>query len=280
MSIDGPGILDSDLAHDVYHSTLDLYDAGCTPDQLQAHLADFERDYLHELDREIFLATVIKLRWEIGLPVDDLRTRLAQWVDSGKSRENWLAGGDQALATSRISALKRLLRQTEQARKAPRARKKHTQVRNKLFELGDCVMLDGESGVHLGVVCMIDEYRGRCEYAILVMHPDTPRSAEGFANGRYYGRTIPSTLHEAGVILGPHVICPEHRMLLREGNPFKKIGRLDLEPSRYHLGSFGGVLTMQDVIDDFARTVANKPAFGRQLMPLRELLISEPLDRN
>lgn len=273
MSIDGPGILDSDFAHDIYNSTLDLYDAGCTPDQLHAHLADFERDCQDELDREIFLAAVIKLRWEIGLPVDDLRASLAQWVDSGKSRENWLAGGDPSLAASRIAALKRLLRQTEQARKAPRARKKYAKVQNKLFELGDCIVLDGEFGVHLGVVCMIEEYRGRCEYAILVMHPDTQRSAEGFANGCYYGHKIHSTLHEEGFIRGPHVICPEHRMLLREGNPFRKIGHLDLDPSRYHLGSFGGVLTVQDVIDDFARTLANKPAFGRDLMPLRELLI-------
>ena len=276
MPIDGPGILDSDLAHDVYHSTLDLYDAGGTPAQLYTHLAELERSCVDELDLEIHLAATAKVLWDIGLPVDELRTRLAQLLDSGNCLAMWMATGDPPLAAARVAALKRLLRQIQQVRKTPRARKKYAKVQNKLFDVGDCVRLEAETATYLGVVCRIVEHRGHCDYAILVMHPDTQPSAAGFAQGRFYGHKIESALHPQGFILGPHVIRPEHRMLLREGNPLQKVAHLQLDTSRYDLGSFGGVLTMQHVIEDFARTIANNPAFGKSLIPLRALLLESP----
>jgi hypothetical protein len=63
-------------------------------------------------------------------------------------------------------------------------------------------------------------------------------------------------------------------MLLRENNPFKTLGHVDLDEKAYGLGSYGGVLTMQHVIEDFERTETKSSIFGQKLLPFRDLLMS------
>lgn len=139
----------------------------------------------------------------------------------------------------------------------------------KPFEPGDCLELRVGDRVYRSVVCMVVEYRGVCDYAMLVMARDTGADVASYAAGRYYGHEIPGS---GASWPAPHVIRPEHRMLLREGQPFQRVGHLELDPSRCMLGSFGGVLTVQDVVEDFERTQQDAAVFGWSLMPLRDLL--------
>jgi hypothetical protein len=145
-------------------------------------------------------------------------------------------------------------------------------VRTKLYSVGDCLHLAAEGRVYRGVVCKILEYRGQCEYAILVMGPHTISTTESFEFGTYYGRRIPSTLDKRAWILAPHVIRPEHHMLVRAGNPFQILGRVDLDETTYCLGSFGGVIEMKNIIEDFERMETKAKVFEYELLPLRELM--------
>ena len=268
MSIDGPGITESDLGHDVYNEILDMYDAGARISDIRARLREFEDTLADELDREIYLAASARALWEIGHLDESIGQGLADLVRSGASSALWQETGDLELAKARATVLSRLLRQIKAPRQKPRARKKHAKVRRKLFLAGDCVELSTESRTYRGVVCTIREYRGDCEYAILVMVPETESTAESFASSAYFGRRIRTP---EGRTAGPHVICPEHRMLIRERNPFLVVGHLELNPESFILGSFGGVLDMNDVFADFARTIEQAAVFGNQRLPLAEL---------
>jgi hypothetical protein len=197
-------------------------------------------------------------------------------VASGASLAIWSKDADDSLAKERRKVLQRLLRQTSSPRKTPRARKKYPKVKVKLFAIGDCVQLQTEDKIYRGVVCKVLEYRSQCEYAILVMSPETMASIESFTNGYYFGHHISSTLNEKGFELGPHVIRPEHRMLVRANNPFEVVCRVSLDPTKFRLGSFGGVLEMSHVIEDFERTQTKSALFGQYLLPLKELLAAEP----
>jgi hypothetical protein len=104
------------------------------------------------------------------------------------------------------------------------------------------------------------------------MGPETTTDPRSFGDGYYYGRRIPSTLHSAGFILGPHVIRPEHQMLVRARNPFEMLGKIDLDETKYMPGSFGGVLEMAHVVADFERTHKSAALFGDRLLPLSELM--------
>ena len=272
MSIDGPGILESDLAHDVYNEILDLYDAGVPIAELHHRMVTFEESLSDDLEKELYLAAVAKAFWEIGHLPETLHTRLSRLVASGASLALWGQGGDRDLAKARKAVLLTFLRKIAQPRSKPRPRKKYSTVHAKLFSVGDCVRLAANEKIYRGVVCKVLEHRGQCEYAILLLGPTTSSTNESFESGSFYGRRIPSSLDKRGYIFGPHVIRVDHRILVRASNPFQTVGRVDLDESKYCLGSFGGVLDMNDVIDDFERTETKKKAFAYDLLPLSQLI--------
>jgi len=271
MSIDGPGILASDFAHDVYNQVMDWWDADVSFDEICERLRDYGDTAREPVDAEIFLAARVKAFWQIGQLPAALREALRAMVDEGTSLAAWADGGDAALARQRKAALERLLAQTATPKARPRPRRKYPQVRERLHAVGDCLELAADGKTHRGVVCRIRQYRGQCEYAVLVMHPETGSTRESFEAGRYYGNAIRTP---DGVLAGPHVIRLEHRLLVRAGNPFKTIAHVDIDESRLMYGSFGGVLDMHDVIEDFERTIdIGCSAFRMQLAPLAGLLV-------
>lgn len=254
MSIDGPGLLESDLAHDTYNRILDLWDAGVEIEEIRRQLHPLEEFANDPMVREIFLAACIKALWEIGQLPATLRLELFKVVEEGASLAQWTESDDATTSRQRRSVLKRLLKQTEVPKAKPRGRRKSAAISKKLYAVGDCLELVAGQRTHRGVICKVKERRGVCEYALLVMHPDTASTRESFEAGRYYGngQWVPD-ISDAG----PHVIRLEHRMLVRAGNPFRIVARVDLDESRCRYGSFGGVLDMNDVIEDIERTQAD-----------------------
>lgn len=272
MSIDGPGLIESDLGHDVYNDILDMYDSGLEVSAIRERLISVESELTDDLEQEIFLAAAAKSFWDIGHAQEDLQVRLTDLLAIGRSAAQWEQVAGTKVAKARAIVLTRLLGQLRNARANPRPRKKYASIAKKLFRVGDCLLLDFPGESHRGVVGKILEHRGRCEYAVLVMEKGAGSSVEAFANGRYYGRRIPSYVSERGFELGPHVIRLDHRMLLRERNPFVVVGSVPLDEQRFMLGSFGGVLNIGDVVDDFNRTERNSGGMANDLLPLRDLL--------
>lgn len=254
---------------------LDLYDAGTPISEVRTRIATYEESFFNDLDKELYLAASAKAYWEIGHLPDTLRTELSRLVESGTSLVLWAQSGDEALAKARKGVLLKLLRQIAVPRPKPRPRKQYAKIRTKLYSAGDCLQLAAEGTVYRGVVCKILEYRGQCDYAILVMEPNTASTAESFASGKYYGRRIPSMLDKHGFVFGPHVLCLGHRLLVRAGNPFQIVGHVELDETTYILGSFTGLLDMTDVMEDFERTITKNKVSGAELLPLHQLMRSE-----
>lgn len=269
MSVDGPGILQSDLGFDVYNQIIDLYDAGANIARIRKRLSQFEASLADDVELEIYLAASAKALWEIGQLEETRRKKLSRLLESGKSLRLWEEDADRQFARARKAALSRLVAQLAKPRKNPRARKTYTAVRKKLFSVGDCLHLVTPAKTYRGVVCGVSEHRGRCEYAVLVLAP-----SKSFVTAKYYGREISSFGGEgdSGTVLGPHVIRLEHRMLIREGNPFEVVSHIDLDENKFEWGSFGGVLNIDDVIADFERTMNDAKVFGLRLLPLSALL--------
>lgn len=273
MSVDGPGVVESDLAHDVYNEILDLYDSGVSGAEIVALMSKIEGELSGDMELEIFLAASTKALWEIGSLDEARRSRLSVLVASGTSLARWGAGPGDSLVRARKAVLQRLLRQTASPRLVPRARQKYAQVKVKMFAVGDCVQMRAKGALYRGVVCDILEQRGRCEYAILIMSPSASASLESFTAGEYYGHRIPSVCHESGFVLGPTVIRLEHRMLVQAKKPFDVLGRVRLDSSKYTPGSWGGVVDMSGVIREFERVQATPEGVRQHLLPLKELLM-------
>lgn len=272
MSIDGPGIIDSDLAHDVYNQILDLYDSGLGITDIKAKMEIYESELLDAVDVEIYLAAEAKAFWEIGHLDPGLTARLAHIVESGRSLAIWIAISDVTIAKARKVTLARLLKQIATPKRVPRKRKKYLRITSKLFKVGDCVSLEDQGRLHKAVVCKIIEHRGRCEYAMLVMDINIAPTIESFVSGKFYGRCIPSSIYDEGWVLGPSVVRIDHRMLVRSGNPFAIIGHVELDETRFILGRYGGVSELGDVLEDFRRTEEHPEIFEDELLPLSELM--------
>src|SRR5215469_15593307 len=120
MSIDGPGILESDLAHDVYNEILDLYDAGVPVAELHHRIATFEESLSDDLEKELYLAAAAKAFWEIGHLPETLYTRLSRLVASGASLALWGQGSDDDLTKARKVVLLAFLRKITRPRSKPR----------------------------------------------------------------------------------------------------------------------------------------------------------------
>jgi hypothetical protein len=256
MSVDGPGILQSDLGFDVYNQIIDLYDTGASVARIRQRLSQFEASLDDDVDLEIYLAASAKALWEIGQLEETRRKKLSRLLESGTSLRLWEEIGDRRFTRARKAALTRLVTLIANPRKSPRARKIYASVRRKLFSVGDCLHLVTPAKTYRGVVCKVSEHRGRCEYAILVVAP-----SKSFVTAKYYG-----------TVVGPHVIRLEHRMLIREGNPFEVVSHIALDESKIEFGSFGGVLNIDDVIADFERTMNDAKVFGLRLLPIGALL--------
>lgn len=268
MSIDGAGILASDLAHDVYNEILDLYDAGVPLPELRARIAEYKHSLDGDLDREIYLAACAKGFWEIGHLQAKIKSDLSRLIERRTSLVLW----EPTLAKARKTVLLKLIRQIAMPRANPRPRKKYAIIQAKLFSVGDCLEFTASDEVHHGVVCRVLEYRGVCEYAILVMERCTKSTVNSFRTGKYYGHLVPSSFSQRGFFFGPFVIRAEHRMLKRANNPFRIVGRVPLDESIYTLGSLGGVSDMKDVIKEFERAERNTLGFSVDLLPLDQII--------
>ncbi len=272
MSVDGTGILESDFAHDIYNEILDLYDAGLNLSQIQERISTYEDSLDDDLDLEIYLTAAAKAYWEIGLLTPDLLAQVRALIENEKGLQIWREVASEEDCVARKRVLNRFLKQITVPKAKPRPRKKYAKIKDKLFQIGDCLILRDGDRTHTGIVCQITEYKGKCDYAILVLESGTEPSVASFLRARFVGRRIPSTLEERGFIYGPAVLCPEHRMILREGIAFEVIGRVDLDQSQYTWGSSGGVLTKQDVVDEFRRIYDDRTVFGEELIPVGALL--------
>jgi len=263
----------------VYNEILDLYDAGLDYPQIRERMATHEDSFIDDLDLEIYLTAAAKAYWETGLLTADLLARVQTVIESEKGLDLWReAGGTEEDCAARKHVLNRFLKQIMVPKAKPRARKKYAQVKGKLFEVGDCLLLRDGDRTHKGVVCQINEYRGKCDYAILVLEDSTEPNVPSFEKADFVGtripcsRQVPGLSGERGFTYGPSVVIPEHRMILREGIAFEVIGRVSLDPSQYMMGSCTGVLTKQHVIEEFRRIHDERTAFHDDLIPLAALL--------
>lgn len=272
MAVDGPGIVESDPAHDIYNLVLDLYDAGVDVHEILTKFNSHRYSLDGPLFEQIHLTAGALALWEIGLLDDTLVEEIKQSIESGKGLADWRdkIGDD----SHRRKALTSFLRKVCKPRKRPRPRKRHSKVVNKLYSVGDCLLLHHGAHLFKSVVYRISEYRGACDYLMLVMQSATAPDLASFRDGLFYGRKIPTTLRPRGFELGAWTLVLGHRMLLREHVEFEDIGNLSVDESEIGCGRHGGILTREHVIEEYLRE-EKAILFGETLLPLRDILLDQ-----
>lgn len=273
-SVDSPEILGSEAARSAYGDVLDRWDAGADIAAIRAWTLELEHVIQAYETREYVWGALARVYWEIGQHSHGTREQLARLLDSGASHEFWAAHADAGFAKRRLTTLQRLLTLTGKPRTRPRRRKTYGKVARRLYSVGDCLALDDGHIVHKGVVCEINERRGRCLYNVLVMEALTAADAQDFPRRGYFGHILP--YHRTNLVLeyaAPHVVRVEHRLLMKMGNPFHRIGHIDLDETRIRVGSCGVTPTLKAIVEDFRQTPTTP---GLSVLPLTALMAAGP----
>lgn len=244
MSIDGTGVLESDLAFGVYNKALDLYDSGLDLQEIETSLGGLDEWTYDEFERDIYLTAKAKAYWEIGILPDSLLKKIESAINDEKGLEEWKEFSKQEYI-NRKAVLEKFIKQISAPNQSPRPRIIYETVKNKYYKEGDSLVLNLNNKEFKGLVIGISEYRGVCDYDIAVITPE----------GYVIGHKILSTLHTAGFVYGASVVKLDHKLIEDNEEKFKVIGNFPLDPEKIETGSYGGVIDMGDVQEEFERII-------------------------
>ncbi len=81
MATDGVKIIDGDHAHDVYHTFMELYDAGASFEEIQTAVEALNVG--DDFDTEIFITAYALALWETGQLTEKIRQQVQQAIQRG-----------------------------------------------------------------------------------------------------------------------------------------------------------------------------------------------------
>ena len=274
MAIDGPKIIDSDLAHDIYNEFMDLYDFGLDISKIREKIEQWKSNLSDDLEVEIFNSTYCEALWEIGESNKADFVALENIVQNEIGLKLWKDIGID-LYNDRKKILQRQLHKISKGKLKIRNRKKYRSVTNFHFQVGDCLFYSNTTYNSKQALLVFDitQHRGECLYSMALITNDNAdlHSIEYFINGRFIGRKIPSTFNQNGFYYGFSCVRPEHRELMKYIECFSKVVTVPLRKDNTGFGSFGGILTQKDFDDDLNRliTPSNQKKFGDKQFNIR-----------
>ena len=165
MATDGVKIIDGDLAHDVYHRFMDLYDAGETIEGIKATIEQLRVDN-DDVDDEIFIAAHALALWEVGQLDEEMLSQVAQAIKKG-AFVNYLTLSESVPneGRKRQQALNRFWSKVNKPNLRPRNRKSHKVQTKFVFEEGDVLSFQLPDGTFRAtILLLLSQHRGRCSY--------------------------------------------------------------------------------------------------------------------
>ncbi|HEX8350100.1 MAG TPA: hypothetical protein VF598_09055, partial [Hymenobacter sp.] len=136
MATDGVKIIDGDLAHDVYHTFMDLYDAGKPIAEIKADIEQLRLSN-DEFYDEIFITAYALALWEIGEITPDILQQVKQAIERGAFVKYLVEWHDGKESKQRQRVLDRFWQKITQVNLKARKRKSHKIQKKFAFEEGD-----------------------------------------------------------------------------------------------------------------------------------------------
>ena len=191
MAIDGVNIIDSDLAHDIQNSIMDMWHEGKSP----AHICtQIRQDYAGETQephREIMWTAFALTLWQIGCLDESVKNEVAQIMRHGASAA-WLKIDPKAQAQrqKRLDALWTKL-QSDNPKPTKRRPYKKIAPDEYLFNEGDILLFRlPENRFAAMVLLNISQLRGQCDYLFgkLQINPARRPDTDSLLTANIYAR--------------------------------------------------------------------------------------------
>lgn len=249
MAIDGIKIIDSDLAYDVYHTFMDLYDAGESIETIKATIEEFQVDN-DDVDDEVFTTAYALALWEIGQLDDETLSQVSYAIKRGAfvTYLTQLEGAPHE-GRKRQQVLTRFWDKIRQSNIRPRKRRTHKVKSKFVFDEGTVLSFQMPDGTYRAtILLLVLQHRGRCSY--LFTMPTYIKSSkpvlDDVQNGEIMGRTI-----EPASRVGFNVIGITHKDLLAIADKFERIGHLEIKQAAQCCSAQSGAVDFESFASAF-----------------------------
>ena len=250
MATDGIKIIDGDLAHDVYHTFMDLYDAGESIETVKATVEQFRANN-DDVDDEIFITAYALALWEIGQLDEKTLSQVAFTIQRG-AFSNYLTQSEDAPSESRKrqQVLNRFWTKISQPNIRIRKRKDNKAPASFIFNVGDILAFQMPDGTYRAtILLLVVQHRSRCIYEFAkptYTNPTKPLLAD-IKNGELMGMSL-----APGNRLGFDVVGIEHKHLRVIADKFELIGHLDINSLAQCCGSQTGAVDFESFASSFS----------------------------
>lgn len=245
MAIDGPKIIDSDLAADIEEEFFERFDAGMTPAAIETELnGEYAAETLSTVDREILLTTLAECLWSVGTPTDHLAEQLQEMLDRQATAEFW-----QEMYAERERVLRRFLKKLQTPKKKPLQPRKRRSPRRHLFADGDYLIFTKRNAKRVLVIMWGAERIGGLTYAFVL--PNLTRTNDADLLRRLLITDESITDAELATFFSKNMtvksIGIEHRLLKPHAARFQRIGNRPMSTNVWRGSSFGSCVRFEDL---------------------------------
>lgn len=251
----GTGILEDDLARDVYDRYTDARGSGRSDEEaLREVLSEFRNDEQDPDEGPIVWLAIAHAQWDLDRVSDDVAARVRDIVANGLGLARWQEAGAGPLGR-RKKALSRFVEQIQQ----PRRRKRRTAASgsNHLpFGVGDCLAIELEQGrFGAAIVTRINTSAtaSSCILSILRYYETAPPELSVFANPAW---VVVTKTPEVTIVK----YCCYGDGWARHGKRYRAVGRIEIPdvppPLTLRIANWSSVWK------DLGQELSKSPGFG------------------
>jgi hypothetical protein len=250
MATDGVKIIDSDWAHDIYSTFMDMYDLGLSIDAIKNEVEKLGENSVDDFEYEIYFTTYCLALWEIGELDKSKFDELIKVVSKEACAKYYKTElNDSFFFKARLKEISKLITKLSNQNSKIRKRKKHKLVTKFHYNPGDVLAFKGSDNLfHFTYLLFITQYRGECVYHFIpiIFESEDLVPVEEVLKNKIAGRKIFSTLEPEGYKYGLDSSGVIHKDLFDYKNNFTVIGNFQVLEKYRRLGSQGSSRNWQE----------------------------------
>lgn len=165
MATDGVKIIDGDIAHDIYHGFMDMFNHGATIEALKNEYMKDKEGCTDEEEYEICVTAYALAFWEIGEMTAEILKDVEEAIAKQAGVISWTFEAGEKKGKARQKELDNFWVKINHPREKPRKSKNYKKVTEFLLKQGNVLMFQNlDKTYSITVVTDISQTKGKCYY--------------------------------------------------------------------------------------------------------------------
>lgn len=244
MAIDGVKIIDSDSAHDIYNSIMEMYHYGKSIENIKSEIDQQQNDYsFNDLEFEIYSTAYALAMWEIGELEEEQLQKVKNIIENGASKL-WNRIDSKSQEMRQIQ-LQKFLEKISNPNLKIKKRKNYKLVTDFIFEPNDVLAFKLNNKCY-GVAILINVYndkgKGYYGFTEVILKTNDKPTLEIVKSSKVYARKNIGFDNPKNI---------NHKDLLKFYDKFEKIGKLNISERDRKLGGISPISNFKEFCDDW-----------------------------